>query len=149
MLCSCRTSRETTSVTENTADTIKHSTYRRVLYMQPVPRAEVSFRLSAGSLPLNIPVVYFSDRGHVEVQRLPGDTIKITAVCDSLQRLVSLYEQQIDELNTKAKSSTTVEVIAKPVAWFYKASVWLNIGLLLHVFLPYLLPLLKRILTKK
>ena len=149
LLLSCRINREVTSASESSVDTTKTSLYEHAFYMQPIPRAEVSFSLSTNQLPINMPVVYFSERGHVQIEKTAGDTIRITAVCDSLQRLVSYYKHELEEMAKKTTASTVTEIKEKPVAWFYKASIWLNAVLLCWLFLPYLLPIIKRIITKK
>lgn len=79
---------------------------RKQVTLSPVPSAVASLRLAAASLPdlpAGLPITSRNGRAEVKAER-SGDSIIITATCDSLARQMEIVEEQLWQMTQQAET---------------------------------------------
>jgi hypothetical protein len=116
LLISCSSKKVTTTVDrrenltfEKVTDsmTTKHVVKEMKAQLISADTAQASIAISAiGSLPEGVKFVEKLGRASVQLVRI-NDTILITAICDSLQRLIYSYEMKIENYNKKIEQKNS------------------------------------------
>lgn len=79
---------------------------RKQVTLSPVPAALASLRLAAASLPDlpdKLPLSAHNGRAAVTVER-DGDSLIITATCDSLERQIEIIEEELWQMRLQAEA---------------------------------------------
>lgn len=117
---------------------------RKQVTLSPVPAAVASLRLAAASLPdlpPGLPITSRNGRAEVKAQR-SGDSIIITATCDSLARQIEIVEEQLWQMTRQAETykSQLEQTVKRRSNAVLTALKWLFAGLAAGVILTIITP---------
>lgn len=128
-LASCKTSQQITSTTANATATDS-------VVIKEVVKVD-TVHIAADSVFVTVPlevlrtdtVIKFKNQRSSVMLQVEKGNLKAIAHCDSLKRLVLSYENSISayKKNTSEKHYSDKLKIVIPVPWYYKASFWILI----------------------
>lgn len=110
---SCATSRkqtETTRTESSAADMDSVGSLRTGLVAAGIPKSELTLKIPVPEL-LSLPpgASYHGKSGQAGVDvKTEGDTLLVTSTCDSLQRLVLWYEEELTRIRSRTQENVEI-----------------------------------------
>lgn len=140
-VASCGSTKKMTESTRSTVDSVLLKEVRQVINI-PIPQSKVELKIPTQSLRSLPPGASFSEKkgqAGVKVEAI-GDTVYVSATCDSLQVQCERYEKEL----TRIRSDTDKQVTELKKNTFQTAFKWCSTGFIAGVILTLIVIIIKK-----
>lgn len=140
-VASCGSTKKMTESTRSTVDSVLLKEVRQVINI-PIPLSKVELKIPTQSLRSLPPGASFSEKkgqAGVKVEAI-GDTVYVSAICDSLQVQCERYEKEL----TRIRSDTDKQVTELKKNTFQTAFKWCSTGFIAGVILTLIVIIIKK-----
>lgn len=124
---SCRSQQNLQIQSDYQADSLL-TRKRAELTLMPVPPSRAKLRLTVPqieSLPVGAGYIHRSERATINITKAKGDTLYLTATCDSLQRQYLLLEEELIRIRDSSTHQSVSLMTGGPTGW---ESFWIRFG---------------------
>lgn len=140
-VASCGSTKKMTESARATVDSVLLKEVRQVINI-PIPQSKVELKIPTQSLHSLPPGASFSEKkgqAGVKVEAI-GDTVYVSATCDSLQVQCERYEKEL----TRIRSDTDKQVTELKKNTFQTAFKWCSTGFIAGVILTLIVLIIKK-----